>query len=523
MLVLCQSGFVSQFSDRYVIEELGIREPYVLKKVHTCSQFCQELADPAYMFCVLEIAVLLQQISAAQIKNLFDELQGKHVTVLGSAIEFAALPVSAADSISTYFNTGATMNAGSPLYIDSAPPRQHSERDELCRNMLMQISRGRQYGTVELQKLGTHLGLWTTDSCIFVLCLDLIGTREDILDLVTPDLLEQCIPDTLSETHCTYLFPKSHTAYWCVISFHAKGIARQNNYMNTFGSSFYTAMQRTFPFPISAAVGISSLQYSQAELSVQFEEASNAAFRRVYDGTNRIYHTRSQKSVPAQTFDKKTYMKQLQDAIEKRSETEIHSCLATLFERMNALKLPERQLQGILMEIMSMMYMLCVEENLNIADFNDNTQDSIDFLFLQNILSIKQEHKSFAEHFSRILHSSASSKDRFFAYGSKTRRVIQHILKYYQSNIQLKDLSEIVGVSPNYLCSVFKKDTGFTVIEYLNAVRIEQAKELLRTTDLSATEVAQQTGFSDTAYFCSVFKRITNRTVTDYRNQPDLI
>ncbi len=67
------------------------------------------------------------------------------------------------------------------------------------------------------------------------------------------------------------------------------------------------------------------------------------------------------------------------------------------------------------------------------------------------------------------------------------------------------------------LCRTFKKLTGYTVIQYINILKIQKACDLLHETRKSITEIALDCGFNSTMYFCKTFKAILNITPTDYR------
>ncbi len=73
-------------------------------------------------------------------------------------------------------------------------------------------------------------------------------------------------------------------------------------------------------------------------------------------------------------------------------------------------------------------------------------------------------------------------------------------------------IAAAVGVSLGYLCSVFKRETGKTVSEYVRDRRIEHARHLLETTDLQVQTVAQHCGILDAQYFSRLFKEQTGRT-----------
>ncbi len=98
---------------------------------------------------------------------------------------------------------------------------------------------------------------------------------------------------------------------------------------------------------------------------------------------------------------------------------------------------------------------------------------------------------------------------------------VQKAVLYIESNLQnelgLSSVAEAISVSAGYLSSVFKKETGQTLTAYVNAKRIEQAKHLLRATDLQIQTVAQDCGFLDLHYFCRVFKAHTGTTPSAYR------
>ncbi|MDR3174280.1 MAG: response regulator, partial [Treponema sp.] len=78
----------------------------------------------------------------------------------------------------------------------------------------------------------------------------------------------------------------------------------------------------------------------------------------------------------------------------------------------------------------------------------------------------------------------------------------------FAKNISLKSIAKDFLLSESYLCELFKKHSGETIIKFLNRVRLHNARRLLEHSDLSIKDVYQQTGFSDYSYFDRSFKRI---------------
>lgn len=103
--------------------------------------------------------------------------------------------------------------------------------------------------------------------------------------------------------------------------------------------------------------------------------------------------------------------------------------------------------------------------------------------------------------------------------------VLSYIRQNYRETVTLQDISEKYNYNYAYLSRVFKQETGKPFIQYLTAVRIEKAKELLRAdTTLRISEICDQVGFLDQNYFSRIFKKTVGMTPQSYRlhdQEPD--
>ena len=118
--------------------------------------------------------------------------------------------------------------------------------------------------------------------------------------------------------------------------------------------------------------------------------------------------------------------------------------------------------------------------------------------------------------------SETGSQTADVGYVNKNMLLItEYINANYKSNITLDILASKFSLSKYYLCKLFKKSVGFTFSDFLNQVRVTEAKKLLETTELSVADVAYETGYSDIAYFCRVFKKLMGITALKYRKESD--
>lgn len=89
----------------------------------------------------------------------------------------------------------------------------------------------------------------------------------------------------------------------------------------------------------------------------------------------------------------------------------------------------------------------------------------------------------------------------------------------YQKKITLDSLATQFFISKYYLSREFKSKYNIGIITYLTNQRITHAKTLLRFTEKSLNEIAQETGIEDATYFIKQFKKAENITPTEYRNR----
>ncbi len=91
---------------------------------------------------------------------------------------------------------------------------------------------------------------------------------------------------------------------------------------------------------------------------------------------------------------------------------------------------------------------------------------------------------------------------------------------YYNSPmLNLNFICETLHVSHPYLCRVFKAKENMTVIQYINQVKMQHAKELLTETSYTVYEIALQCGFNEYEYFLRLFKKMCGVTPTAFRKR----
>lgn len=94
-----------------------------------------------------------------------------------------------------------------------------------------------------------------------------------------------------------------------------------------------------------------------------------------------------------------------------------------------------------------------------------------------------------------------------------------YIDSHYCDDISLDEVSREINISPYYFSRLFKEETGGNFIDYVTAIRMERAKELLSTTNKSMKEICSEVGYSDPNYFSRSFKKKVGVTPTEYKEE----
>lgn len=103
-------------------------------------------------------------------------------------------------------------------------------------------------------------------------------------------------------------------------------------------------------------------------------------------------------------------------------------------------------------------------------------------------------------------------------YKKEVVECIRYIQNHYHEKFTLADLSASIGMSENYLCKIFKDDTGTSIIQYTHILRMEKAANLILENNLFLWEIAEAVGISDQFYFNRLFKKIYGMTPSQYRD-----
>lgn len=103
------------------------------------------------------------------------------------------------------------------------------------------------------------------------------------------------------------------------------------------------------------------------------------------------------------------------------------------------------------------------------------------------------------------------------SYSRHVMSALQYISEHLTETISVDDISEALGLNKSYLCSLFKRETGFTIGAWIEKKKNELAVDYLMNTDIPYIDISNALGFRSYSYFIQTFKKLNGTTPARYR------
>lgn len=127
------------------------------------------------------------------------------------------------------------------------------------------------------------------------------------------------------------------------------------------------------------------------------------------------------------------------------------------------------------------------------------------------ILIMRKEYKKSESDVLSLLTSKEFDQDNIAA------SIESYLKENLDKKLTIANICKAFNYNKTYICTNFKKTTGYSIIEYLNLAKIERAKDMIREDSYSLSEISESLGFSSPGYFSKIFKKITGFSPLEYK------
>ncbi|MEC0266977.1 response regulator [Paenibacillus anseongense] len=262
-------------------------------------------------------------------------------------------------------------------------------------------------------------------------------------------------------------------------------------------------------------VGIGTVMKDVTKISYSYEDAVLALDYRLILGNNRIISIDDveMRSVEKVRFDD-VKEHALTRCIKVGTNQEIRETMDELFQGIEG-AVSVKDYQIYLLEILTCILKAAKDSNLNVDEvFGDNF---IPFTEINKFTSLEEAKHWLAELCASMMNHIAT--DRQYTYKNLVEMAKDYTKNHYhEGDITINKVCSHLHISAGYFSSIFKKETKMTFVNYLNHIRMEAAKEMLRSTDMKALEIAEKVGYADANYFSFSFRKNVGVSPKEYRN-----
>lgn len=262
---------------------------------------------------------------------------------------------------------------------------------------------------------------------------------------------------------------------------------------------------------LSLTLGISGPHHGIESYQTAYEQSVSAVGYRFYDGCGRSFDYNPLRPLSARP-DIASHEHRLLSALDLNDGEGSRRALDELFQKLCF----DQVRKSAAVMVLSKLYI----EIINVLEkqgYHELLHGLPNYESFETLLSgqdlfiqMRQQFDALITHICRIFDESAN--------GSRAvRQAKQYVLNHMNQPVGAVDVAQALGMNPSYFSAIFKKETGENFTNYVNGVKMEQAKQLLRQPACKVYEVCRQVGFEDAKYFAKLFRRTTGMTPSEYR------
>lgn len=261
-------------------------------------------------------------------------------------------------------------------------------------------------------------------------------------------------------------------------------------------------------------ISVSSKMSSFHELSNSFREVHEVNLLRLYQGAGRFIPTSDLlKLRQAEHSAIPQLLSEWESMLRGIEQEAIRDFINDLFKKTIPKTLCPKEAEKLTLELINTLHRVSFEYQMRWEETDDWVTDLPDLLDqAESVRDWQILIEKLVAHYFQSVQATIQPQ------GSLTiRKALAYIQSNFTRDLTLEEVAGHVGVSKSYLSRIFPEYAGEHYCSYLQRLRIERAKELLRFTDDHIYEIASKVGFWNSRYFCKVFRDMVGMTPADYR------
>lgn len=287
---------------------------------------------------------------------------------------------------------------------------------------------------------------------------------------------------------------------------------------NNHGNSIYEALnqireQATVLFQHSVTIGVSSPGDDFRLVPDQLVEATEAIKHRIVAGSGHLLHWREEAGHDTKYMYPMTSERRILNFLVNRD-------LDSIMKELNQIRLEISNAEYVSYE--NILFIYCQLAGVTIKYLQENDVNTSKLFAGQPNIYASLSAIDTLDELEEFLHQFYGEIVRFL--GKKTgesnryaERIIKYIHEHYSEEIMFEEMAKNIGISYSYMRKIVYEQTGKSLIDYINQLRIERAKQLLMESEMTITQIASEVGYYNVRSLNHFFRKFEGVAPSTYK------
>lgn len=328
-------------------------------------------------------------------------------------------------------------------------------------------------------------------------------------DILPENDIQRFLSEKEYNSMCVYLPHRHAQNLGYLLVFYSSGIREDSRYVCTH------LLQELDSYLMSESSlllgGISNLHSALEDMHTAFKESIQSLNQKKINDTNRIFFHTAAK--PVSNLPLWSHEDELLFYIESGKTESVTNLVTDLFDHYRSLS--NIRLYEIKYNCQSLANQVKLMLNQYIEQITINSSDSSVQNMLDTMFSLDELYSYYLQFFTTI--SNLLSKDNVYSDSDIIVNVRTYIERNYQKDISVEFVASLFHMNRSYLSHIFKKKQGISFGDYLNLVRLKQAKSQLEKTDKKMHQIAKSAGYDNVRSLYRAFRKFEHTTPEQYR------
>jgi two-component system, response regulator YesN len=254
------------------------------------------------------------------------------------------------------------------------------------------------------------------------------------------------------------------------------------------------------------AIGVSNMENGVTKIKASYQQAYLATKESFYLGYGHVYYHRLLNRV--NPFVKSAdFINDFKKSIDNQHFSEASNLLNRLIDQLKVCRIED--IPSIKNELIAVA--LVLNDKLSAKDINNQLE-------IINLIKRFDNISDISDYLTKTMEKLLQKVDNFQNKGRIIFEVEQYIMNHYKDDLSIETIAKNVFLTPTYLCFLYKKSTGKTINSYITEVKMQKAMDLLKSTTLRLSDIAELIGYNNQNYFTRIFTKYIGISPMQYRN-----